>query len=255
MKIPSATRSCWKTQGRCWPNWNRYPGYAGRPLRRQLPRTSPETLALQQNDDAWNGRLRCPELALPTSLQPLYVQLDTLIAANLPDAFLERPPAAFPLDGLLQYQRADGASLRLFCRWRLDSRRPSGEVFTSTLTTTLPISLTGTLLDGPLLQPGYQTFTLEDTEAITGTVTAVPPTSVLAVRGPDGVYDAEWTVPPDHDAIRFLNELLNALLQAAAPVPTDPDAAGTPASTEVPAGETPATPEVPDGSAAPSPTP
>ena len=41
--------------------------------------------------------------------------------------------------------------------------------------------------------------------------------SVLAVRGPNGVYDAEWAKLPENEAIEFLNNLLNTLLPQAVP--------------------------------------
>jgi len=168
-----------------------------------------ETLSLTQVGETWSGRIICPELTLPSTLQPLYVQLDTLLAQKTADAALSVNESVFPLNGLVQYTRADNAQLTLFSNSTLVTSDPVGTIYTTTLTSTLPVSLTTSLLDSNLLNPGYKTFIV--TEPTTTTVTAEPLTSILAVRGPNGVYDAEWTNPPNHDAIQFLNTLLDSI--------------------------------------------
>jgi hypothetical protein len=171
-----------------------------------------ETLQLNLADETWSGRLVCPELTLPTTLQPLYVQLDSLLAEKTADATVEKPDTVFPVAGLLRYTRADDAQLTLYPNSTLISVDPFGAVYTNTLTSTLPISLTTSLFDTGLLQPGFSTFVVEEASPITTTVTAEPPTSTLAVRGANGVYDAEWLELPDFDVIRFLDTLLNRTL-------------------------------------------
>jgi hypothetical protein len=59
--------------------------------------------------------LVCPEYAISTTIQPLYVALDDVLAEMLAasDATLERPPVQFPLEAVLQYNRVDGAQLTL----------------------------------------------------------------------------------------------------------------------------------------------
>jgi hypothetical protein len=52
------------------------------------------------------------------------------------------------------------------------------------------------------------------------------------VRGPNGVYDAEWLDLPTLDAIRFLNDLLSSLLQ---PIQTEDPSEATPENTAEPA--------------------
>jgi hypothetical protein len=167
-----------------------------------------ETLQINLADDTWTGRIVCPQLTLPTTLQPLYVQLDNLLAEKTADVSVEKPDSAFPIDGLVQYNRADNAQLILFSDSTLITTDPFGTVYTTTLTSTLPVSLTTSLLDTGLLQPGFNSFIA--TEPTTTTVTAEPPTSILAVRGINGVYDAEWLELPDFEAIRFLDTLLNS---------------------------------------------
>lgn len=172
-----------------------------------------ETLTLTQADNTWSGRIICPALTLPTTLQPLYVQLDTLLAQKTADSALAETKEVFPLNGLMQYTRADNAQLTLFPNSTLIAIDPAGTTYTSTLTSTLPVSLTTSLLDSNLLSPGFKTFIA--TEPTTTTVTAKPPTSILAVRGPAGVYDAAWQAPPDHEAIQFLNRLLDSFFKSA----------------------------------------
>ena len=171
-----------------------------------------ETIQLNLADETWNGRIICPELTLPTTLQPLYMQLDALLAEKTADVALEKPDSAFPVDGLLQYRRADNARLTLYPNSTLIAIDPLGTVYTTTLTSTLPVSLTTSLIDTGLLEAGFKTFIVTESETVTTTVTAPPPTSILAVRGDNGVVDAEWLDLPDFDAVRFLDMLLKNIL-------------------------------------------
>ena len=174
-----------------------------------------ETMLLNQAGTPWSGRIVCPELTLPTTLQPLYMQLDALLAQKTADSSLVEDSVMFPLNGLVQYTRADNAQLTLFTDSTLIAIDPTGTAYTSTLTTTSPISLSTSLLDSNLLSPGFNTFIT--TAPPTTTVTAEPALSVLAVRGPNGVYDAEWAKLPENEAIQFLNNLLNTLFPQAVP--------------------------------------
>ena len=173
-----------------------------------------ETLSLTQAGETWTGRIRCPELALPTTLQPLYVGLDDLLAEKTAVFDIGKPPAAFPLHGLFQYRRADKTQLTLFPDSTLIAIDSLGMGYTTTLTSTLPVSLTTNLLATDLLQPGFKSFIVSPTQPLTTTVTPEPPTYVLAVRGSNGIYDAEWLALPDHEIIRFLNDLLDSILPA-----------------------------------------
>jgi hypothetical protein len=195
-----------------------------------------ETLSLIQAEATWSGRIICPELTLPTTLQPLYVQLDTLLAQKTADDTLAINHEVFPLNGLMQYKRADTAQLTLFPNSTLIVIDPAGTTYTTTLTSTLPLSLTTSLLESNLLNPGFKTFVI--TEPLTTTVTPKPPTSVLAVRGPQGVYDAEWQTVPDLEAVQFLNRLLDTVF-----LPAETAVLETPSvSTETPSGTTEAEP-------------
>lgn len=193
-----------------------------------------ETLSLKQTGATWTGRIICPELTLPTTLQPLYVGLDSLLAEKTAVFDISKPQSTFPLDGLLHYTRADNAQLTLFPNSTLITIDPLGTSYTTTLTSTLPVSLTTSLLATDLLQPGFKTFTVSASGSLTTTVTPEPPTFALAVRGPNGVYDAEWLTLPDHEIIRFLDDLLSNILPVEAPpneiMPdeTTPDSPTTP---------------------------
>lgn len=171
-----------------------------------------ETLQLNLADETWNGRIICPELTLPTTLQPLYVQLDALLAEKTAVVALEKPDSTFPIDALLQYNRADNTKLTLYPNSTLIAIDSLGSIYTTTLTSTLPVSLTTSLLDTGLLEAGFKTFIATESEPVTTTVTAEPATSILAVRGVNGLVDAEWLDLPDFDAIRFLDLLLNNVL-------------------------------------------
>lgn len=171
-----------------------------------------ETLQLTQGENSWAGQIICPELTLPTTLQPLYVQLDSLVTEKTANASLPKPDSVFPIDALIQYTRTDDTRLTLFPNSVLIASDSLGSTYTTTLTSTLPISLTTGLLDTGLLQPGFETFIIRESEDITTTVTAEPLTSKLAVRGTDGVVDAEWSTLPNFDAIRFLDALLDSIL-------------------------------------------
>ena len=172
-----------------------------------------EALVLKQGDTSWTGRIVCPELTLPTTLQPLYVQLDALLAEKTAVAEAPKPAATFPLDGLLHYTRADQSQLTLFADSTLIAADALGTLYTTTLTTTLPVSLSTSLLDTGLLKSGFETFIVAPSDTLTDTATTEPRSSLLAVRGPNGVYDAEWVDLPNYEAIRFLNTLLDSILQ------------------------------------------
>ncbi|PID85831.1 MAG: hypothetical protein CSB13_06110 [Chloroflexi bacterium] len=169
-----------------------------------------ETLSLVQDAETWQGRLVCPELTLPTTLQPLYMQLDSLLVEKTAVASVTKPESVFPVAALLQYSRSDDSTLKLFADSTLVATDPFGAVFTSTLTSTLPISLTSSILETGVLAPGYQSFIAA--EPVTTTVTAEPPVFSLAVRGPNGVYDGEWLALPDFEILDELNNILNRMI-------------------------------------------
>lgn len=168
-----------------------------------------ELLYLRVGETSRAVQIVCPEFSLPDMLLPLYLQLDSLMAAKLGDASTP-PPAAFPLSALLDYQRGeDGARLTLL----MDG---SAIIATTRLTDTAPI--TGTisatqlrdlqldLLATNVLTTGLKTFQIDPA------VETPANSSRLLVRGEEGVYDAMWTILPDSIAFTTLNDLLNRFL-------------------------------------------
>lgn len=165
-----------------------------------------ETLFLQVGETNWSGTIRCPELSLPPALLPLYLRLNEAAAEATAEISLPQPEPLFPLDALIVYQRADGAALTLFYDGALLGLDTSGQAFSGTLTTTLPLSLTQSVTGSNLLQPGYRTLLGETAVASSG------PQTTLAARGPAGVLDGRWAAPPNHPIFAALNELLAALI-------------------------------------------
>ena len=179
-----------------------------------------ETLVLRQGAADWEGLVFCPELALPDVLLPLYLRLDALLAEKTAVIALPRPDPLFPLDGLVDYRRADGAQLTLLADSTLIGVDTAGTVFTGTLTTTLPISLTTALVRSNLLQPGLRTF--EDDP------TATSPRTVLVVRGPMGLLDGQWITLPENAIFATLDALLADLVGLPTTTPPDEEATAVP---------------------------
>lgn len=174
-----------------------------------------ETLWLQPSSEAaaQQVRLLCPEFALPNTLQPLYLALDSVLAPRLAAlAGPQRPPARFPLAALLDYRRADGARLTL-----LADGGVVAETAVDSITSTLPISQTAALV-GSLLASGELSLGLTSFDE-----TAAPHHQLL-VRGPEGVVDGSWGA---ETAVLFLADL-DSLLQQLLPASAAPTATSTP---------------------------
>ena len=136
-------------------------------------------------------------------MHPLSLELDHRLAANTGHVSLPRPALPFPLDGLVDYRRADGSQLSLLADGTLIGIDTSGDVFTGTLTSTSPLSLTATLVRSNLLQPGLRTFIATP---------STTPQTILVVRGPTGVLDGQWDTLPERDIFVTLNTLLAELI-------------------------------------------
>ncbi len=192
-----------------------------------------ETLLI--SPDAAPIRLACPEFGLPGSLLPLYLAFDELMIPVLADTAVERPPAAFPLAALLDYRRADNTRLMIY-QDGLVTAVTATETYSSTLSASQIVSLTTSLLDSGQLQTGLKSFLPTPTPAVTVTVEAAS-MSALILRGPDAVYDGQWTGIPDFVE---LNTLLDSLLPESLNVP---EPAVTAVATPVPMPVATATPE------------
>lgn len=160
-----------------------------------------ETLLMREGEQEKLISIVCPEFSIPSTLLPLYQQFDAIMTANLTDN-VARPPVGFPLDGLVDYQRADGVNLTLFANGTAVGQDPSG-TYTTTLTSSEIISLTQSLIDSGEVKLGLMTFESGGDAA----ETPVPMSRIL-VRGEEGVYDGEWATFADIPVLEPLNELL-----------------------------------------------
>jgi len=167
-----------------------------------------ETLYIKSEDTERFIDLICPELALPTVLLPLYLNLDAKTVGMLDDE-LEgdyEPPLA--QETILYYQTENGFHLTLFYDGQLFAGDDGGNVVSDTITVTLAVSLTDELLESGFMQPGVDNY-LSGADG-----------NYLIIRGPDGLYEQVWTgtAEPAIEAIveRLNNLLLNALSSAAA---------------------------------------
>ena len=183
------------------------------------PGAALESLLLAGRDEERLIAVVCPEFSLSTELQPLYVALDAALADLLAgsEAVLPRPPAAFPLDAVLDYQRADGTQLTIFMDDTAVAASNNTQPISTTLGSSQVISLTTSLLASGSLRTGLTTFLAPEAAAATATPTA--PRSVLLVRGPAGVYDAQWFNTSNVAVLAELNTLLNQILSLDTAVP------------------------------------
>ena len=168
-------------------------------------------------------RIACPEFALPNTLLPLYLALDEALAPIIADVALPRPPSAFPLTALIDYQRADAVRLTVYWDGAAVAIDAAAKPYTGTVSASQIISLTSGLLDSGQLQLGLTTF--EPT--VTPAATVITPTAVshILLRGPDGVYDGQWPDTPD---FADLNALLDALIASDQPTAVAPTATAVP---------------------------
>ncbi len=204
------------------------------------PGTPLETLLLAGREAERLITLVCPEFALSANLQPLYVALDEALAELLAssDTVLVRPPAAFPLDAVVDYQRLDRARLTIFMDGTAVALSGSQPV-TTTLSSSQVISLTTNLLASGVLRTGLTTFVSPETAVGSAAATATPaaPRSVLLVRGPAAVYDAQWFNTANVPLLAELNELLNEMLLQETAVSPTPDPASPEEPTATPVDE------------------
>jgi hypothetical protein len=127
--------------------------------------------------------------------------------------------------------------------------RDQGEIaYSGTISSTQLLSITTDLLDSGLIQPGLSTFFDETTPEA--------PTSLLLVRGPDGVWDSELA-DVDLPELTILNDWIATYLLGE-PEPTatpegTPDANATPDAEATPGTEGEATPSTePEPTATPT---
>ena len=198
-----------------------------------------ESLLLADRETERLIALVCPEFALSAELQPLYVALNDALAELLAnsEATIARPPAGFPLTAVLDYQRVDEAQLTIFMDGTVVASSSATQPISTTLSSSQVISLTTELLASGALRTGLTTFLADD--VANGTSTPAAPRSVVLLRGPDAVYDAQWFNTSDLPLLADLNRLLNELLLSvtAGPTATPEGGSGDPAPTGEPPSE------------------
>lgn len=203
------------------------------------PGTAVESLLVAGRDSERLIALVCPEYALSTTLQPLYVALDDVLAELLAgsNATLPRPPVQFPLNAVLQYNRSDRGQLTLFNDGTA-AALSGGEPVTTTLSSSQVISLTTSLLNSGSLRTGLTTF-LGPEPNVQVTPTPNPARSVLLVRGPDGVYDGQWLNAAAVPELAELNALLDEILQRGGTAVPQETPEGTPEAAPAATSDTP----------------
>lgn len=180
-----------------------------------------ETLRIYTDVEPLDITIRCPAYALPSSLLPLYTQLDQILADKL--ATYDgppRPPTGIALDALVDYKRLDGNQLTLSFDGRITVQTSDQIIYTDTMTTTGVLSITNDLLNSGQLKLGLNTF-LED--GVTGQESGSATSSILLVRGPDGIVDGEFEAI-DLPFLADLNALLDSFLSPTEAVVATPTA-------------------------------
>ena len=198
-----------------------------------------ETMRIYTTGNPLEITIRCPAYALSTTILPLYVQLDQIMAEKLATYDgPERPPTGFPLDAVLDYKRADGNQLTLSQDGRITLQTSNQIIYTGTMTTTTLTALTTELLDSGQLQPGLSTLPESEAASSTptaeGTLPATEPVSFLLVRGPLGIVDGKFE-QIDDPLLSDLNALIESLLNLPEPTGTGtPEAVNTPETEDEP---------------------
>lgn len=185
-----------------------------------------EELYLPGGEEDINIRLTCPELTLPGSLLPIYVQLDALVNEYIELDQTQIPEPTVPLSATLQFKRSDGLNLTIFQDNSVSVIDAQGQVFTGTISNTIVSSVTHELITRELLQPGV-VDTLEQTWA-----------NNIFVRGQGDVYETGWFDEIRPELADFLAWLEDLIVQIQLPpqeeeVPNN----GAPTPSPTPTGE------------------
>ncbi|HSM56390.1 MAG TPA: hypothetical protein VK879_09580 [Candidatus Sulfomarinibacteraceae bacterium] len=164
--------------------------------------------------------ITCPAFSLPSTLLPLYLRLDALMAPLLAEQGVPRPPLEIPLDTMVDYQRHDGARLTLTIDGDVLAMSAQEAVITDTLAAGQVISFTNALLEADTFAPGINAYVSGEAD------------NLLLVRGPQGMVEAAWdghSAPAAiADEVERLDELLEQLLGETGEVDEgEPDSAAT----------------------------
>ncbi|GAB4267972.1 MAG: hypothetical protein Kow0080_10480 [Candidatus Promineifilaceae bacterium] len=159
-------------------------------------------------------QLRCPGLALPTTLVPLYQQLDGWMAPVIAPAAIEQPPTAVSLTTVLDYTRPDTSHLTIEMNGSVTAVSAAGDVVTTTVTLEALAALTRPFLESGVLQPGLTTLQQTDTAVYR-----------LIVRSEQGLLDGSWPTADNRPILQELEQLMADLLES---TPATPEASPTP---------------------------
>lgn len=169
----------------------------------QCQGTSGETLYLNQGGEETTVLIRCPAFSLPSTLLPLYLELDAVLAPVIAEQGLQKPPLQIPLDTMIAYRRSDGSQLTL----GLDGTARfsmSGEVYSGTVGIEQMMSLNEQLLATGQLAAGVEAYGSDDVQ------------DVLLVRGPQGMMEAAWQEEGPPEELKALISSLQAMIDEVA---------------------------------------
>jgi hypothetical protein len=177
------------------------------------PGSAIETLFLNPDDESRFINIVCPEFSIPSTLLPLYLEMDAMMNPIVAEVTLPRPQAAFPLSALFDYKRFDRTRLTLFQDGRLVAIDADSVAQTITLTPTQIVSLTMKLQQAEIMSPGLSSLEIAPTETITLGVGVLESlmTSSLVLRGTDGFYNGEWEETADILILAELDALLEEM--------------------------------------------
>jgi hypothetical protein len=159
-----------------------------------------ESFYLSGSDELKAIDFICPELSLPGTLVPLYLELHNLLAEIQAEDTPEEPFKELQVESLLFYRRSDGSWMNLMSDGKVSFTDTEGVTYTSSITPTLVLDLSQTLQDSGILETGTEVFTGE------------PVPNVLFVRGTTTVFSTGWmtdTISFDREVILNVYELLD----------------------------------------------
>jgi hypothetical protein len=167
----------------------------------------------------------CPELSLPGTLVPLYLELHNLLAEIQAEDTPEEPFKELQVESLLFYRRSDGSWMNLMSDGQVSFTDTEGVTYTSSISPSLVIDLSQTLQDSGILETGTDVFSGE------------PLPNVLFVRGITTVFSTGWmtdTISFDREIILNVYELLDQFQSELPPGEDLTDVTSTPEGSPTP---------------------
>ncbi len=162
-----------------------------------------ETLRLNLGDLDQSIQLICPELALPASLEPIYVELLSMANESIEDEQLEKPGSDITVDTVVHMSRQDGLMMNVLSDNQVTIANSDGITATGVISSSLALSLTEQLASSVDLQQGVDDY-------LNGTSS-----NTLIFRGFDSLYEANWDdMMPESlvSVVRLLETIASTLL-------------------------------------------